>query len=358
MQFLTIVFLGFAFLGQLPKGIDRTVTNPRTTAVNPRIDRALLFSGKVTGVVTDKSGAGLPGVEVTLAFPDGSTQTTVTGADGRYTFEKIAVGQKYSVRFSRPGFKVIYRPNVLVKKNSTSTVNMQLESGPVPTPTAAPSPRATALPSPIVSPTAAPSPFINGTPTPTPSETPANDWNAIVAREMGKLQESKIVFNPPLQMQQGKTERIEVRISSQDIGPALTTGLQGRGTPQVQNIKVSSIMKVALTGDSGAFTIDPLSDEEQIVAGLPFATWRWDVTPLYSGVHTLHLKVVAVVHIPERGDRATDIPIDDKPIQVQVNAWFATKTFIGNNWQWLWTVIVVPGAGLIWGLRRRKKRKR
>src|SRR5207253_3256014 len=102
------------------------------------------------------------------------------------------------------------------------------------------------------------------------------------------------------------------------------------------------------------FTIDALSDEEQIVAGQPFATWRWDVTPLYSGVHTLHLKVVAVVHIPERGDRATDIPVDDKPIQVRVDAWFATKTFVGNNWQWLWTVIVVPGAGLFWGLRRRK----
>jgi len=182
------------------------------------------------------------------------------------------------------------------------------------------------------------------------------DWNAAL-EAVRNLRESKILFNPPLQMQQGRKERVEVRISSEDIGPALSEGLKGTGTPQVDSVRVSPVMKVVLTGDEGAFNIDNLSVEEQTVAGKPFAQWDYDVTPLKSGTQSLHLQVIAIIHIPERGEKPFEVPVIDKPIQVRINPWFASKRFIANNWQWLWTVIVIPGGGLLWRFRRKKSKR-
>jgi hypothetical protein len=176
-------------------------------------------------------------------------------------------------------------------------------------------------------------------------------------REVAKLHEGKILFNPPSEMKQGKRERIEARVSFEDIGAALSQDLKGRAAPQIEPVKVSSIMKVILTGDQDAFAIEQFGTDEQIVKGRPFAQWSWDVTPLQSGKRSLHLQVTAVVSVAGR-DKTIGIPVIDKRIQVHISPWFASKRFVSNNWQWLWTVIVVPGAGLFWGLRKKKRRKR
>ena len=45
-------------------------------------------------------GEGLPGVEVTIEFPDGSTQTTTTDENGVYIFSNLPVdgdGETYTV---------------------------------------------------------------------------------------------------------------------------------------------------------------------------------------------------------------------------------------------------------------------
>jgi len=176
-------------------------------------------------------------------------------------------------------------------------------------------------------------------------------------REVAKLHEGKILFNPPSEMKQGKRERIEARVSFEDIGAALSENLKGRAAPQIEPVKVSSIMKVILTGDQDAFAIEQFGTDEQIVKGRPFAQWSWDVTPLQSGKRSLHLQVTAVVSVAGH-DKTIGIPVIDKRIQVHISPWFASRRFISNNWQWLWTVIVVPGAGLFWGLRKKKRRKR
>src|SRR5206468_3877309 len=145
---------------------------------------------QVSGVVTDKSGAVLPNVQVTLRLPDGSTRTTVTDVEGRYRFDRVAVGQNYSLRFALPGFRPIERP-ISVNLGQTSPVNMQLESGSMPTPRPSPPPSPTANPSPAASPTPTASPVPVGT-----------DWEGLIQAEEHKLRESKIVFNPPKDMQE------------------------------------------------------------------------------------------------------------------------------------------------------------
>jgi hypothetical protein len=56
------------------------------------------------------------------------------------------------------------------------------------------------------------------------------DLEARIRLEEQKLHDSKIVFNPPDEMQQQKTEIIQARISFEDIGAALGKGLRVRAS--------------------------------------------------------------------------------------------------------------------------------
>jgi hypothetical protein len=344
MKAHSIVILAALILTQATGGPDKS-TLFRQRAKKQRPDTSTIVTTQLTGVVTDPSGAVVPGAEVTLKLPDGNTRTTRTDAEGRYRFANVAVGLTYTLRFSYAGFKVTELPNVVIRSGTASTVNMQLESGTAPTPS--PSPVPSAVPSPSSSP--------GVSPTPTESPSPA-DLEAIIEKEVQKLRESTILFNPPREMQEQKTEKIEARISFQDIGSALAEGLEGHGPPETAILKVSPIMRVTLTGDPTAFRIDG-SGAEQIVAGKPFAQWDWYVTPLKSGDQNLTLTATATIDVPGKGEKPAYIKTLEKPITIHVDRWRASKEFFANNWQWLWTVVLVPGVGLLWGLRRRRKRK-
>ena len=129
LSLLVVVLAGvLSTAGQLPADPQRK---------KPRSDRVTVVTSQVSGVVTDKSGAVLPNVQVTLRLPDGSTRTTVTDVEGRYRFDRVAVGQNYSLHFALPGFRPIERP-ISVNLGQTSPVNMQLESGSMPTPRPSP----------------------------------------------------------------------------------------------------------------------------------------------------------------------------------------------------------------------------
>ena len=158
-------------------------------------------------------------------------------------------------------------------------------------------------------------------------------------------------------MREQKTEIIQARISFGDIGPALNHGLQGPGKPQEEPLKVSEVMTVTLTGDGNAFLIQKIGDEEQVVAGKPYAQWEWHVTPLQSGDQKLTLTAAAKIFLEGRGEKSIYYKTLEQPIIVHVDRWYTAKQFVANNWQWLWAVIVVPVAGLLWGLRRRKGRR-
>ncbi len=86
-------------------------------------------TGALTGAVTDPAGAALPHVTVTL---DNSAtrarQTSVTGADGAYTFSLLPSGA-YDVQFASPGFKTARMTNVTVTVGEAPALDAALERG-------------------------------------------------------------------------------------------------------------------------------------------------------------------------------------------------------------------------------------
>lgn len=178
----------------------------------------------------------------------------------------------------------------------------------------------------------------------------------IVEEELKKLVPGRILFNPPQEMKVGVQEPVEVRIVKTLTGD-LTTGLKGRGLPQVKNIEVGTFMKVRLTGDNFDIRARNIS-EGQVVASEGFTHWEWDVAPLKGGTQTLLLAVTVRIKMPNGDEETHDHPIFRKQIKVHVNLVYTTKGFIKGNWQWLIATIIVPIAGPVGGWIIMKKRKK
>ena len=76
------------------------------------------------GVVSDESGAVIPGVKITATGPGGVTKATISGADGSYILNGLAAG-KYSIAAVSPGLTQ-FQPAVADLSGAPVTVNIQL----------------------------------------------------------------------------------------------------------------------------------------------------------------------------------------------------------------------------------------
>jgi len=146
-------------------------------------------------------------------------------------------------------------------------------------------------------------------------------------------------------MEQGKPERVEARISYQDIGDAIKKDLKGRGEPELQTIQVGQQMTVTLLADKKEFDIKKYGPDEQLVAGRPFAQCEWEVTPLEYGELTLHLKAVINLSAARTREAAYGIPVIDRPIKVKVNPPYIAAKAAHNRW--IWEMILGSGAGVV-----------
>ena len=88
-------------------------------------------TGQINGIVTDASGAVLPGVTVeATSTATNAVRTAVTGADGLYTLPLLQPGL-YDVKASLSGFRVALQVGVRVTVTETSRVAFQMEVGQV-----------------------------------------------------------------------------------------------------------------------------------------------------------------------------------------------------------------------------------
>jgi hypothetical protein len=86
----------------------------------------------IAGVVTDGTGAVLPGVTVEASSPAliERTRTVVTDSAGQYKIVDLSPG-RYQVVFVLSGFKTVRRPDILLEGNFTAQVNVDLPVGAV-----------------------------------------------------------------------------------------------------------------------------------------------------------------------------------------------------------------------------------
>jgi hypothetical protein len=95
------------------------------------ISAQVAITGKITGVVTDASGAAVPDATVTVKSTALMTpRTTNSGADGGYLFDLLAPGT-YDVTVTASGFRTVNATGIVITAGFTATVNSKLQVGEV-----------------------------------------------------------------------------------------------------------------------------------------------------------------------------------------------------------------------------------
>ena len=98
-------------------------------AVAAGMAQAQEFRGRVQGIVTDATGAVVPGVGVVLRNDNtGVESSRTTNKDGWYLFDYVDPGT-YTVTASVNGFKTDIRKGVRVQQRADLTVDFKLEVG-------------------------------------------------------------------------------------------------------------------------------------------------------------------------------------------------------------------------------------
>jgi outer membrane receptor protein involved in Fe transport len=86
-------------------------------------------TGAITGVITDQTGAVMPGVTVEATnTATGQVRNTVSGADGFYTLPLLQPG-RYNVKATLAGFKPVVREAIDVSVGDTSRADIKLSVG-------------------------------------------------------------------------------------------------------------------------------------------------------------------------------------------------------------------------------------
>jgi len=86
-------------------------------------------TGKITGVVTDRSGADIPNATVKVKSPAlMSNRSLLTQGDGGYLFDLLPSGT-YEVTITAKGFRELHETGVVITAGFTATVNAELQLG-------------------------------------------------------------------------------------------------------------------------------------------------------------------------------------------------------------------------------------
>jgi hypothetical protein len=127
-------------------------------------------------------------------------------------------------------------------------------------------------------------------------------------------------------------------------------------------VKYTNEMTATLIGAD--FSITPITDERQLVTGVGDTRWKWWVEPKRSGLLHLSLRLTAHIEYSTPGSRAVTYraPRTIKTFERTLTIRAIPESnsdkvlgFVGDNWQWLFTVLILP-AGL-WALRGWRTRK-
>ena len=163
---------------------------------------------------------------------------------------------------------------------------------------------------------------------------------------------ANVAFNAPTELHLGDTAVIELLVSGERPIRELKEEIRERGEREGGRIQVSDVVEARLTGLG--FRIQAISDERQPVRRAGVTRWSWEIEPVETGALRLHLTISAIVDVA--GSESTyTIETFRRELDVRVTWSERVSGFVGSNWQWLWTAILLPiGA---WLLQRRRKAK-
>ena len=180
-----------------------------------------------------------------------------------------------------------------------------------------------------------------------------------VAEQKGKSLKSNITYNVPRSMKLDETIVIELLLNPSKSVEELTTPLinnlglptstldpdilvSHEGGEQIimgADISITDRMKAELKSLApGAFTIESLSDAEQLISSSDTTRWRWSVTANEEGTRTMSLVIsMLLINKIDGEDYWMEVGAYDTDIVVDVTA---SQRLESLNWEWIFGIVI------------------
>jgi hypothetical protein len=170
---------------------------------------------------------------------------------------------------------------------------------------------------------------------------------------LAALEPANIAFNTPSELRLDGQKAVQLLVSREQTIEDLQEQIEAAGATEGHEIKVSDVMIASLTGLD--FDIQRTSDARQPVASTGVTMWGWSIEPTEPGTRSLHLTLSALIHVDGKEETYT-VKTFDRTWTVVVPWPDRVTGFAGENWQWLWTAILLPLVAFVW--RRLRTRQR
>ncbi len=169
-------------------------------------------------------------------------------------------------------------------------------------------------------------------------------------KALGRLRPASVAFNTPTTLRLGESTEIQLLLSIREPLARLEKQIAEIGEIEGATVRVSDDMEARLTGPG--FEIEAISDPRQLVVESETTGWKWEIEATETGRHRLHLTLTAFIEVDgER--RARTVQTFERTLVIDVTWTSRVSGFVDDNWQWLWSAILVP-VGL-WVLQRRRR---
>ena len=175
--------------------------------------------------------------------------------------------------------------------------------------------------------------------------TPEGELFNEIDRRFKALNPGQLLISAPKEMRVGVPVPFVLRIAAANQSDGISSDLPAGGQTATSTIHVTPKMRATLSGTG--FTIQSTSQEEQLIGGGTPTEWSWQVTPTESG----NRELVANVYV-ELGEHVKATP-KRWPVHVSANPGRSVSQFLGSNWQWLSSTLIIPLVLFFW--RQRKK---
>lgn len=172
-----------------------------------------------------------------------------------------------------------------------------------------------------------------------------------------------LAYNIPDDLRVGEYFTVKVRISKNKNKQSIVLGSRGitiydgdvNSNVNIELIDIKPSMSAQLLGDDSRFKISSLSSDFQDIDDNDYTEWEWRVMPLKSGKSYLKLLIRTKNKVD---DTYKDITIFDKKILVKPNLKYSVDGWLSDNWQYLFSTLLIPLFTWWWSNRRKKKRSK
>jgi len=174
-----------------------------------------------------------------------------------------------------------------------------------------------------------------------------------IDKKLRQLDWGTVAFNEPPSMNYGETRTIQLLLSARKSAAELEGELRAVGEPQSVSIQIAPVMEAKLSASGGAFTITPITPEEQGVSAMSNTEWKWSVRANELGQHKLNLSLIAKLTV-DKANVARSVKTFDHDIYVSIATPASAFNYAADHWAITTGIGSAVIAVVTWLLRRRR----